>query len=145
MGQELVSSLILPVCGFLLVSLLGIVGWFLIRTLSSVERNMDRHAHSIGELALSIKELGGVIKSIEGQMLARQAVMDNMLKEHHEADELARTRIHYTFGKACVLKNRFEILADKVNELCEILRVKGVKADFADQEWEMPNIILREG
>lgn len=142
MGE--VQGIVYPVAGFLVVTLVGIVGWFLVRTLSAVERNMEKHSTSIGDLALSIKELGGVIKSIEVQTMARQAATDQMLKEHHEADELSRTRIHYTFGKACVLKNRLEIYGEKLNEICEKLDIKPVRAEFADKEWVLPSIIIRE-
>lgn len=143
MSNELLTSIIIGSVGFMLVSLFGAVGWFLVKSFATIEKNMEKHATLIGELTFSMKDIAGIIKSVEVQMTIRHDATQLTFAEHHEAIELVRTRIHYMFGKMGVLKWKIEEMGKIMNEMCEALKMKPFKAGFAEQEWELPIISIK--
>lgn len=144
MSSDLVTTIIVGIIGFIMVSLFSIIGWFIVKSFSTIEQNMEKHASSIGELAMSIKDLSGIIRTVQNEMTIRHAATETILKEHHESVELVRTRVHYVFGKLGVLKFRYEIMGKLINDICEKVGMKPFKYEFSDKEWEMPSMPYKE-
>jgi hypothetical protein len=116
MSTGVIVSIITGGFGFLIVTLIGIVGFFISRSYDAADkandsmgRIMDKHADSLGKLALSIQELSGIIKSLEAQFMASSSNTERVLREHYIEIELVRNRTHRLINYITALRLQGEL------------------------------------
>lgn len=104
-----IAIIVIPILGGVISILLGLISFFAVRSYNSIDGNMTKHSDSIGQLALSIKDLAGIIKSLEMQFVATHADTERALKELREEIELCRTRTHQQASHITALRLQGEL------------------------------------
>lgn len=153
MDAQTTTNIIIGCVGALLLILISITGYFIVKRFDKADRSFDK----IGELAVAIEKLGGIIQGVESQMVARQGATDAMLKEHHEAIEISRRRSHWNVNKVGVLKYRAETTSKVINDIIDLVNalkendqtkiakignIKSIRTDFSDQDWDPDKIVI---
>lgn len=149
MDMQTITAILTGTIGAIFLVLVSIIGYFLVKQFAKIDK--------IGELAIAIEKLGGIIQGVENQMVARQGATDAMLKEHHDAIEISRRRSHWAVNKISVLKYRMESMAKSINETIELVNaikdndqakiakmgnLKSIRTDFSDQDWDPDKVII---
>lgn len=96
MDVQTITMIIIACVGAIMSLLLGVVSFFAVRSYNGIDSNMSKHSDSIGQLALSVNDLGGIIKSLEMQFITKHDDIERTLTEHREEIELLRARSHAT-------------------------------------------------
>lgn len=105
MEASMLSNIVIGVVGFFLVSLSSVVAWFAVKSYADIDKNMERHSKSITDLAEkhsdsiskladSVKDLAGIIRSVQSEFSLRHSGMEQIQKDHHEEIEMLRKRTH---------------------------------------------------